>query len=125
MRIGRTFGMLHFMGLFPLIFSFSSSITLQVVAKFGMMHLVATNVCIVIRTLVKESAHEFIHGKPNSLENQNNSEETVEEKLKKINMSKKKAEMILNALNNNEFQYIQQLKRKSNKKLDLKYIKIL
>ena len=31
-------------------------------------------------------------------------------------MSKKKAEMILNALNNNEFQYIQQLKRKSNKK---------
>ena len=50
--------------------------------------------------------------------NQNNSEETVEEKLKKINMSKKKAEMILNALNNNEFQYIQQLKRKSNKKLN-------
>ena len=33
-------------------------------------------------------------------------------------MSKKKAEMILNALNNNEFQYIQQLKRKSNKKLN-------
>ena len=31
--------------------------------------------------------------------------------LKKINMSKKKAEMILDALNNNEFQYIQQLKR--------------
>ena len=33
-------------------------------------------------------------------------------------MSKKKAEMILNALNNNEFQYIQQLKRKPNKKKD-------
>ena len=45
-------------------------------------------------------------------------EESVEEKLKKINMSKKKAEMILDALNNNEFQYIQQLKRKSKKKLD-------
>lgn len=45
-------------------------------------------------------------------------EESVEEKLKKINMSKKKAEMILDALNNNEFQYIQQLKRKSKKKSD-------
>ena len=45
-------------------------------------------------------------------------QESVEEKLKKINMSKKKAEMILDALNNNEFQYIQQLKRKSKKKLD-------
>mgnify|MGYP001197894458 CR=1 FL=1 len=45
-------------------------------------------------------------------------EESVEEKLKKINMTKKKAEMILNALNNNEFQYIQQLKRKPSKKKD-------
>ena len=43
-------------------------------------------------------------------------EESIEEKLKKINMSKKKAEMILDALNNNEFQYIQQLKRKPSKK---------
>ena len=55
-------------------------------------------------------------------ENKENSsksnQESVEEKLKKINMSKKKAEMILDALNNNEFQYIQQLKRKSKKKLD-------
>ena len=33
-------------------------------------------------------------------------------------MTKKKAEMILNALNNNEFQYIQQLKRKPSKKTD-------
>ncbi len=47
-----------------------------------------------------------------------NKDESVEEKLKKINMSKKKAEMILNALNNNEFQYIQQLKRKPSKKSD-------
>ena len=45
-------------------------------------------------------------------------EESIEEKLKKINMTKKKAEMILNALNNNEFQYIQQLKRKPTKKTD-------
>ena len=45
-------------------------------------------------------------------------EESIEEKLKKINMSKKKAEMILDALNNNEFQYIQQLKRKPSKKLN-------
>lgn len=49
---------------------------------------------------------------------ENSDNESVEEKLKKINMSKKKAEMILNALNNNEFQYIQQLKRKPNKKKD-------
>ncbi len=42
----------------------------------------------------------------------------VEERLKKINMSKKKAEMILDALNNNELQYIQQLKRQPTKKTD-------
>jgi len=45
-------------------------------------------------------------------------EKSIEEKLKEINMSKKKAEMILNALNNIEFQYIQQLKRKASKKID-------
>ena len=45
-------------------------------------------------------------------------EKSIEEKLKKVNMSKKKAEMILNALNNIEFQYIQQLKRKASKKID-------
>ena len=55
----------------------------------------------------------------NEQKNSKNSDnESLEEKLKKINMSKKKAEMILNALNNNEFQYIQQLKRKPNKKKD-------
>ncbi len=31
----------------------------QIAAKFGMMHLVATNACIVVRTLVKESAREI------------------------------------------------------------------
>ena len=45
-------------------------------------------------------------------------EKSIEEKLKEINMSKKKAEMILNALNNIEFKYIQQLKRKASKKID-------
>ena len=45
-------------------------------------------------------------------------EKSIEEKLKEVNMSKKKAEMILNALNNIEFQYIQQLKRKATKKVD-------
>ena len=51
---------------------------------------------------------------------QNNKEQkkSIEEKLKEVNMSKKKAEMILNALNNIEFQYIQQLKRKASKKID-------
>ncbi|MAS38802.1 MAG: hypothetical protein CMB84_02240 [Flammeovirgaceae bacterium] len=60
-----------------------------------------------------------------SKENKNNEQnskksdaESLEEKLKKINMSKKKAEMILDALNNNEFQYIQQLKRNPKKKKD-------
>lgn len=33
----------------------------KVVAKFGMMHLIATNVCIVFRTLVKETLKEFAH----------------------------------------------------------------
>tara|TARA_Y100001936_G_scaffold123060_1_gene120260 strand:+ start:2212 stop:2985 length:774 start_codon:yes stop_codon:yes gene_type:complete len=47
-----------------------------------------------------------------------NKEKSVEEKLKEINMTKEKAEMILDALNNNEFQYIQQLKRKPSKKKD-------
>ena len=31
----------------------------KILAKFGMMHVVATNACIVIRTLVKESAKEI------------------------------------------------------------------
>ena len=47
-----------------------------------------------------------------------NREKSIEEKLKEINMTKEKAEMILDALNNNEFQYIQQLKRKPSKKKD-------
>ena len=33
---------------------------LQIVAKFGMMHIIATNACIVIRTLVKESSKEMM-----------------------------------------------------------------
>ena len=64
----------------------------------------------------KDSEEKKSENKENNSSKSN--EESVEEKLKKINMSKKKAEMILDALNNNEFQYIQQLKRKSKKKLD-------
>ena len=63
----------------------------------------------------KNKSQEDKNEQKNSEDSDN---ESLEEKLKKINMSKKKAEMILNALNNNEFQYIQQLKRKSNKKKD-------
>ena len=54
-------------------------------------------------------------------ENQKNKEQenqTIEEKLKEINISKEKAEMILEALKNNEIQYLQQLKRKTSKKVD-------
>ncbi len=54
----------------------------------------------------------------NKEQNNKKQEKSIEEKLKEVNMSKKKAEMILNALNNIEFQYIQQLKRKASKKID-------
>ena len=54
----------------------------------------------------------------NKEKNNKEQEKSIEEKLKEVNMSKKKAEMILNALNNIEFQYIQQLKRKATKKID-------
>jgi len=54
----------------------------------------------------------------NKEKNNKEQEKSIEEKLKEVNMSKKKAEMILNALNNIEFQYIQQLKRKASKKID-------
>ena len=54
-------------------------------------------------------------------QNQNQKEEqqsSIEKKLKEINISKEKAEMILEALKNNEVQYLQQLKRKTSKKVD-------
>ena len=38
----------------------------QIVAKVGLMHLIATNACIVIRTLVKESSKEMAHGRDGS-----------------------------------------------------------
>ena len=50
--------------------------------------------------------------------NKNEVEKSIEEKLKEINLSKEKAEMILEALKNNEVQYLQQLKRKTSKKVD-------
>ena len=65
-----------------------------------------------------QNQDEQKQNKENEKNEKKSEEESVEEKLKKINMTKKKAEMILNALNNNEFQYIQQLKRKPSKKTD-------
>jgi len=43
-------------------------------------------------------------------------EEELKEKLKEMNMSEEKAQMILEALRNNEIQYIQQQKRKATKR---------
>jgi len=65
-----------------------------------------------------ESQEEKKQNEQSKNDQKKSNEESIEEKLKKINMTKKKAEMILNALNNNEFQYIQQLKRKPSKKTD-------
>ena len=66
----------------------------------------------------EQEKNESQNNKNEQKNSENSDNESLEEKLKKINMTKKKAEMILNALNNNEFQYIQQLKRKPNKKKD-------
>ena len=68
----------------------------------------------------KEQENKEKNKKAQENKNQQNKEQekSIEEKLKEVNMSKKKAEMILNALNNIEFQYIQQLKRKASKKID-------
>ena len=68
----------------------------------------------------KEQENKEKNKKEQENKNQKNKEQekSIEEKLKEVNMSKKKAEMILNALNNIEFQYIQQLKRKASKKID-------
>ena len=51
-------------------------------------------------------------------QNQKEQQSSIEKKLKEINISKEKAEMILEALRNNEVQYLQQLKRKTSKKVD-------
>ena len=68
----------------------------------------------------KEQNNKEQNNKEQNNKEQNNKkqEKSIEEKLKEFNISKKKAEMILNALNNIEFQYIQQLKRKASKKID-------
>jgi len=68
----------------------------------------------------QEKNNKEKNNKKQENKNQQNKEQekSIEEKLKEVNMSKKKAEMILNALNNIEFQYIQQLKRKASKKID-------
>ena len=66
----------------------------------------------------EENKNQQNKEKNNKEKNNKEQEKSIEEKLKEVNMSKKKAEMILNALNNIEFQYIQQLKRKASKKID-------
>ena len=68
----------------------------------------------------KEQENKEKNKKEQKNKNQQNKEQekSIEEKLKEVNISKKKAEMILNALNNIEFQYIQLLKRKASKKID-------
>ena len=66
----------------------------------------------------QENKNQQNKEKNNKEKNNKEQEKSIEEKLKEVNMSKKKAEMILNALNNIEFQYIQQLKRKASKKID-------
>ena len=66
----------------------------------------------------EENKNQQNKEKNNKEKNNKEQEKSIEEKLKEVNMSKKKAEMILNALNNIEFQYIQQLKRKATKKID-------
>jgi hypothetical protein len=42
---------------------FFEALIFQILAKFGMMHLIANNVCILIRTLVKETVKEISHSK--------------------------------------------------------------
>ena len=42
----------------------------------------------------------------------------IKDKLKEMNISPEKAEMILEALKNNEIQYVQQNKRKATKRKD-------
>jgi len=51
-----------------------------------------------------------------SEENPENTNPTIAEKLKEMNISEEKAKMILEALKNNEVQYIQQNKRKAKQK---------
>lgn len=54
---------------------------------------------------------------PQEEENQSaTKEKTVKERLQKINMSEEKAKMLLDAMKNNEMQYIQQRKRKASQK---------
>ena len=70
----------------------------------------------------KEDQQNQKEDQQNQKEDQQNQKEdqqsSIEKKLKEINISKEKAEMILEALKNNEVQYLQQLKRKTSKKVD-------
>ncbi|XP_040580037.1 proton channel OtopLc isoform X2 [Lepeophtheirus salmonis] len=56
----------------------------KAIAKFGMMHVIATNVCMVIRTLVKESAKEIF--KSGSVDHPLNSNKVPENECEKLDI---------------------------------------
>lgn len=69
----------------------------------------------------KEEPKENEQQKPEEGEEQEKEQEpqpSPEDKLKELNISEEKAKMILEAMKNNEIQYIQQNKRKAKKKKD-------
>jgi len=57
-------------------------------------------------------------GEESEEEKQQSQEQSVKDKLEEMNISEEKARMILEALRNNEIQYIQQQKRKAKKRPD-------
>ena len=67
---------------------------------------------------IKEKEENQKEQQNKNQENQKEQQSSIEKKLREINISKEKAEMILEALKNNEVQYLQQLKRKTSKKVD-------
>ncbi len=64
-----------------------------------------------------EQQEEEESGKPNE-ENKESEQPGTKEKLEEMNISEEKAQMILEAMKNNEFQYIQQRKRKPTQQQD-------
>lgn len=65
-----------------------------------------------------EQSKEEKEGEPTEEEKQKQMEEATKQKLKEMNISPEKARMILEALKNNEVQFIQQQKRQPTKKKD-------
>lgn len=65
-----------------------------------------------------EQQEEEEAGKPQNDENKESQQPGTKEKLEEMNISEEKAQMILEAMKNNEFQYIQQRKRKPTQQQD-------